>query len=302
MWVINALFQFDMATELGHNMTAGFFKEAAFAATRDGLSYAALRSVLPNAAHLQLSADLTLLLPSQFNSATAGALSKSVVAAAADHSSESAVTVVLSQSSRTGDAYPLFWKELIPLILEDYPSSAFLVVLDTDGIPELAATFPTASFRSLPDYDSMAHVIWELSKADVYIGGRFHAATYAMLAGLPSILLPGNTWKVDAWAALASIPAIEYLPAGVALGAKTIWSRAKEVMQRRDSFALRGLPALRKLALRNFPFVDATAHLATEVDEQEIAVQHAWLAFIKRNDRFNASFCERFGLHTGLQQ
>jgi hypothetical protein len=71
LWLMNAAFQYDMATPLGNSQTPGIFQDAAHAALRDGSSYAALRSALPWAEHVQLAADLTLLLPHSFGPAAA---------------------------------------------------------------------------------------------------------------------------------------------------------------------------------------------------------------------------------------
>jgi hypothetical protein len=71
-------------------------------------------------------------------------------------------------------------------------------------------------------------------------------------------------------------------------------------MAQRASLAQRGLQQLRQLALRNFPLapVDgpASMRLAAAVDEEELAVQRAWLAFVKTGGKRRATFCERFGM------
>lgn len=289
LWLINASFQFNMSTALGARSTPALFAGAAHAAVRDGMSYSALRAALPWAPVHQ-AADLTLLLPSAFSQAAAAQLGAERPGAAPRGA---ALRVVLSASSLGAKDYPAFWRELVPLVLEQHPDATFILALDTKQGAELAQALPVARVEALDTYASMAEVLWVLRHADVYIGGRFHAATYAYLAGLPAVLLPGNTWKVQAWAAMASTPGVDFVAQGVAAGAAEVWRRAQAAMLQRGSLGQRNLAALKQLALRNFPLA-SPAPLADTVTAAELRMQKAWMTF-SRGKRRQAQLCERLG-------
>jgi hypothetical protein len=337
LWIINSSFQYNLSAPV--HGTLGFFRDAAYAALRDGMSYAAVRSALPWARHLTLSADLTVLLPHRFTSDVEKQLAARVPARKSrDVSQGTPLRIVLSASALHMAAYASFWRELIPLVLAYHPNSTFILALDcnrklsSEPWARFPGKYPGANFEGLCEYETLAEVLWTLRCADVFIGGRFHAATCepgrvaapsvtcplrlpvilsvgrhlspaepattipfadALLAGLPAVLLPSNTWKVEAWAALVSSPGVDYVPAGPAAGAEQVWQRAQGVMAQREQLGHRGLAGLRQLALHNFPLSEPV-QVASRVTAEELRMQRSWLAQTA-NKRRRSTFCERFG-------
>jgi hypothetical protein len=204
LWIITASFQYNMSAPL--NGTLELIRDATFAAVRDGLSHAVLRSSLPWARHLALSADLTVLLPYTFSPDAAKQLATRVPAWNRSALSNGApLRIVLSASAMNADTYVPFWRQLIPLVLNSHPGSTFVLAIDCNKPlssrpwAEFPGSFEGATFEGLCEYETLAEVLWSLRSADVYIGGRFHAATceLGLKSLIPALIAAGLLSQAD---------------------------------------------------------------------------------------------------------
>lgn len=114
------------------------------------------------------------------------------------------------------------------------------------------------------------------------------------------MLLPSNTWKLEAWAALVSSPGVDYVPEGPAAGAEQVWQRAQGVMAQREQLGRRDLAGVRQLALHNFPLSEPV-QVASQVTVEELRMQRSWLAQTANKQR-RSTFCERFGGSMGKEK
>lgn len=277
-WLVNALFQYPLGS-INQDLVSSLSK-ASWKATRDGLSM--MNVMLHDAdSRVQLSTDMTTLLSSTFDEEVDKHMEKAVnVWKRKKELVASELQVVLSSSSHpTGHSQ--LWDGLVPKFLDHFPMSRFVVVLDHGLMAHLKSKFPNVSIHYYSERNTVYEIIWLLKNSNIYVGGRFHAATLALVAGCPMVLFPGNSWKVESLFIQASGGSgITYVPNITATD--HIWQAINTKLRTQ----IRGdLPVqARNLALKNFPGLKKSP-LPSVVGSKEVSMQKCWLHWLKHGSR-----------------
>lgn len=117
-----------------------------------------------------------------------------------------------------------------------------------------------------------AETLWIMRQADCVVSGRFHVNTFAVAAGTPVLMLPGNTPKNGVLAVMADLSSCYFSKCDhledVVLAIKKMLEREKEYGDQINVFK-----SLRDLALRNFPEGEVFGACCDLVDMQEFIHQ-----------------------------
>ena len=305
LWIINGSFSFkdtceSLMTDLQH---------AEFISLRDPYSLAnfALHSrqvVLlpssPSAVNTRitvpvLSADLTFLIPNNHTEEVNEIMSSRHPNWVRDGT----LRVILSGSSLYGNAYPDMWKKLLPEIMKE--SAQVRIVLDDKArivkeLQDLAEKHNNVTVVR-NGRASLSEMLWIMKNADIHIGGRFHAATYALSAGTPSLLFEGNTWKISSLVEpLRSSSAKMFDTNVLSCRAEDVWKAAKKAMvgQPKGDEANVLAQRLALNALKNMPVVEPYS-LSRVVDNLELRYQEFYLKSLEVKFGETIKICEIFG-------
>ena len=252
-----------------------------------------------------LSADLTLALPNDIDPSAETIFASRHIGWKREEKNASvqAPRIILSGSSFHEPMYGPFWCNLIAQVERDAPGAQILIVLTHLRIEESCKFSSNSTVRVLEGSNAtLAEMLWFYKHADVHIGGRFHATTYAILAGIPTLGFDGNTWKVRSLIEpLRSLSRMISTVSVREVDAATVWSMARETiklsLEDRDQIIIS--QHLTNLATRNLPLVlSHNTSVSRIVDVEELSYQSSFISSLKVSYGKRLRLCEIFSCCT----
>jgi len=303
LWIANGSFSYVTAPKL----LPQILKQASFMSIRDPLSFfnflylsnGSSRSTGGGLSKLApvMSSDFTFLLPNDFDENIESKMRRKFPTwSNTSRDFNTSPRIILSGSSKSESAYLKLWKSLILLVKSASPEAKIMIVLCGTRIPEIR-TLGGDMLLNHPRA-TLAEMLWLMKNADVHIGGRFHAATYAMTASLPSVLFEGNTWKISSTVqGMRSDTAIMFDKDITQADGAVVWQAAKQVVYNARKLNIvekeARIERLASLATRNFPV--SFSKINRKIDEVELMYQENYLESLKIPEGQEIQLCEVFG-------